>query len=350
MQISDFSFVLPKSLIAFYPCFKRTKCRLLVMNGNTGTIFHTYFFNIIHEINAGDLIIFNDTEVIPARLLGYKKNGSRIEILIERILNKSAILAKIKKSKSIKIGSSIFFGKNNCIKADVINYKNSFFKILFDSKIYSVLDVISIFGKTPLPPYIKRPVNASDSDLYQTVYKKKIGSIAAPTAGLHFDHVLLDALDKKGINIDYLTLHIGSGTFEPIRVVKLEEHVMHSELIEISSSLIQKIKLCKKNGGRVIAVGTTTLRALESVYNSHAWNSSNNFSGETDIFIYPGYKHNVVDGLITNFHVPQSTLIMLVASFAGYENTMHAYYEAIRKKYRFFSYGDAMYVTLNKIN
>lgn len=349
MRLSDFSFIVPKSLIAFYPCRIRSKCRLLVMNGQTGAIFHTYFFKIVNEINSGDLIILNDTKVIPARLFGYKESGGRIEVLVERVLNHNSILARINGSKKIKIGTNLLFGNNNQIKGSIINYKNSFFNIVFDNSVHSIMDIINDIGQIPLPPYIKRIANQLDFDLYQTVYKKKIGSVAAPTAGLHFDSSLLNFLRYKGVDIDYITLHIGSGTFQPIRTIKIEEHVMHTESVEVSSSLIKKIKSCKKKGGRIIAVGTTTLRALESAYNSLEWNNEKNFLSDTNIFIYPGYKHNIVDGLITNFHFPKSTLILLVASFAGYKNTMNAYYEAIKNKYRFFSYGDAMYVTCNTL-
>ncbi|CAL4326194.1 tRNA preQ1(34) S-adenosylmethionine ribosyltransferase-isomerase QueA [Buchnera aphidicola] len=347
MQLSDFSFVLPKSLISFYPCFVRSQCRLMMINGQNGKISHKRFSDIIDKIDSNDLIILNDTEVIPARFFGYNKNGRQIEFLVERIIDFNRILVKIKNSKNINIGSEIFFGKNHEIKSSIVNYRDTFFEILFHSNITSSIEIIYKIGHIPLPPYIKRFASELDSELYQTVYKKKIGSIAAPTAGLHFDLPLLDCLYKKGVDIDYVTLHIGSGTFEPIRTSNIKEHIMHSELVEVSSVLIEKIQLCKKKGGRVIAVGTSTLRALESVYHSSQWHDKKNFTGNTDIFIYPGYKHNVVDALITNFHVPESTLIMLVSSFLGYKNTMYAYDEAIRNKYNFFSYGDAMYITYN---
>lgn len=347
MKLSDFSFDLPNSLIASYPCYNRSACRLLVINGNNGFIHHTYFFKIINEINSNDLIIFNDTQVIPARIFGYKENGGKLEILVERILNNNTILARIRASRNIKVGSLIFLGKYKKIKSLITERKDLFFTIVFYNNDYSSIDIINDIGEIPLPPYIKRTVNYLDSELYQTVYKKNVGSIAAPTAGLHFDAHLLNALDKKGVNIGYITLHIGSSTFQPVRENNIKQHIMHSELVEVSSNLMKKIKYCKENGGRVIAVGTTTLRALESAYNSSAWKKMNNFISDTNIFIYPGYQHNIVDGLITNFHLPKSTLIMLVASFLGYKNTKRAYYEAIRKRYRFFSYGDAMYITYN---
>ncbi|QCI20284.1 tRNA preQ1(34) S-adenosylmethionine ribosyltransferase-isomerase QueA [Buchnera aphidicola (Brachycaudus cardui)] len=347
MQLSDFSFVLPKSLISFYPCFVRSKCRLMIIDGQNGKISHKRFFNIIDEIDSNDLIILNDTEVIPARFFGYKKSGGKIECLVEKIIDFNRILVRIKNSKNIYIGSDIFFGEHNEIKSSIINYRNSFFEIFFHSKYYSSIDIIYKIGHIPLPPYIKRFESTLDIDLYQTVYKNKIGSIAAPTAGLHFDLPLLERLNKKGVDIDYITLHIGSGTFEPIRKQNIKEHIMHSELVTVSSILINKIQSCKKKGGRIIAVGTSTLRALESAYHSPQWNHTNSFIGNTNIFIYPGYKHNIVDALITNFHIPESTLIMLVASFLGYKNTMNAYFEAIKNKYNFLSYGDAMYITYN---
>ncbi|ACL29952.1 tRNA preQ1(34) S-adenosylmethionine ribosyltransferase-isomerase QueA [Buchnera aphidicola] len=349
MQLSDFSFDLPKSLISFHPYFIRSTCRLMVMYGHTGMIFHKRFFNIIDEINSGDLIILNNTQVIPARFFGKKESGGKVEVLVEKILGINNILASIKNSKNINIGSKIFFGYKDKIKGSVVDCKNSFFEIFFHDNIDSAIDIINNIGEIPLPPYIKRFRNKLDVDLYQTVYKKKTGSIAAPTAGLHFDLPLLEALHNKGVDIDYITLHIGSGTFQPIRRVQIEEHIMHSESVEVSSSVIQKIKSCKKKGGRIIAVGTSTLRALESAYHSSEWSDSKDFISDTNIFIYPGYKHNIVDALITNFHFPESTLIMLVCSFLGYKNTMNAYNTAIVNKYSFFSYGDAMYITHNKL-
>ncbi|QCI22015.1 tRNA preQ1(34) S-adenosylmethionine ribosyltransferase-isomerase QueA [Buchnera aphidicola] len=349
MELSKFYFNLPKSLISFYPCSVRSKSRLMLVNGQTGMISHKYFFNIIDEVYPGDLIVLNDTQVIPARCFGHKKSGGKVEFLVERILDDNKMLVTIKNSKNIKIGTNIFFGKNNQIKSSIIEYKNSFFKILFHSTSYSSLDVINCFGEIPLPPYIKRSVNNVDIESYQTVYKNKIGSIASPTAGLHFDYYLLDDLNKKGIDIEYITLHIGSGTFQPVRTFKIQDHIMHSEVVEVSSVLIKKIQSCKKKGGRIIAVGTSTMRALESAYISSSWNDQKTFSGDTNIFIYPGYKHNVVDALITNFHFPKSTLMMLVSSFLGYKNTINAYHEAIERKYRFFSYGDAMYITYNSL-
>lgn len=349
MQLSQFSFDVPKSLISFYPCLVRSQCRLMIINGCTGKISHKNFFDIIKEINAGDLVILNDTKVLPARFLGYRKNGGQVKFLLERILSDKKILVSIKNSKKIKIGTNIFFDQKKEIKASIVEYSNPFYKILLHDNDYSSIDIINKFGEIPLPPYIKRNVSTIDSKFYQTVYQKNIGSIAAPTAGLHFDHPLIENLQKKGIDIGYITLHIGSATFCPVKTLKIEEHVMHSELVEVSSNLINKIKSCKKKGGRIIAVGTSTLRALETVYNSFEWNSSKSFKGDTNIFIYPGYKHKLVDALVTNFHFPRSTLIMLVASFLGYKNTMNAYYEAIRKKYHFFSYGDAMYITYNHL-
>ncbi|CAL4319661.1 S-adenosylmethionine:tRNA ribosyltransferase-isomerase [Buchnera aphidicola (Protaphis terricola)] len=349
MHISNFYLEIPKSLIAFYPSLIRSRCRLLIVNGDTGKMTHTFFFNIINEINSGDLIIFNDTEVIPARLFGLKESGGKVEILLEKILKNNHLLVYIKSSNPVKINSSIFFGKNNNIKASIINYQKPFYEIKFDNYKSSIINIFNQFGSIPLPPYIKRHSIKIDEKLYQTIYKRNLGSIAAPTAGLHFDIPLLQKLSKKGVDIEFITLHIGSATFTPIKTLQIEKHIMHSEWVYISSELINKIKLCKKRGGRIIAVGTTTLRALESVYHSHSWDNEKNYSQNTNIFIYPGYKHNVVDALITNFHFPKSTLMMLVSSFLGHKNTINAYEEAIRKKYRFFSYGDAMYITYNNL-
>lgn len=348
MHLSHFSFKIPESLIAFYPSLIRRECRLLTMNGQTGKIKHKFFFDIINEINSGDLIIFNDTKVISARLFGCKSSGGKIEILLERILSTNTILARIKSSNHIKRNSLLFFGKNNEIESFVVNYQSPFYKIKFINIKNSIINIFKNLGVIPLPPYIKRINEEIDYNLYQTVYRKEFGSIAAPTAGLHFDHQLLSELKKKGVKIGFLTLHIGSGTFQTVKTVDIKNHLMHYESAKVSLNLIKEIKLCKKDGGRVIAVGTTTLRALESAYNSSSWNDVIDYISETNLFIYPGYKHNVVDALITNFHFPKSTLIMLVSSFLGYKNTMHAYFEAIKNNYRFFSYGDAMYITHNK--
>ncbi|QFQ31978.1 tRNA preQ1(34) S-adenosylmethionine ribosyltransferase-isomerase QueA [Buchnera aphidicola] len=349
MNLSNFSLDIPKSLIAFYPSPIRSQCRLMIVNGNTGEITHKFFFNLINEINTGDLVVFNNTEVIPARLYGFKESGGKIEVLLEKILSNNNILAYLKSSNLVNINSKLFFGTYNDIEGYVISYKKPFYEIKFDNNQISSFDIFHKYGHIPLPPYIKRKNLKLDENLYQTIYKKNLGSIAAPTAGLHFDAILLEALCKKGINTDFVTLHIGSGTFQPVRTVQIEKHIMHAEHAYVSANLIDKIKVCKKNGGRIIAVGTTTLRALESAYNSTFWNNSKNYSKSTNIFIYPGYKHHVVDALITNFHFSESTLIMLVSSFLGYRNTIHAYREAIKKKYRFFSYGDAMYITYNTL-
>jgi S-adenosylmethionine:tRNA ribosyltransferase-isomerase len=349
MKLNDFSFNLPKSLISFYPYYLRSHCRLMIVNGETSNISHKRFFNIIDNIHSGDLIILNNTKVIPARCIGYKKNGVQVECLVERIVKNDKILVSFKNSKNIQIGNHLFFGNNLQIKSSIVAQKKDFFEILFQDNKHSATNVINNIGTIPLPPYIKRSVNQLDIKRYQTVYSKKTGSVAAPTAGLHFDVPLLEQLNKKGIDIEYLTLHIGSGTFKPVRTMNIQEHIIHSEVVSMSSSLINKIKSCKLKGGRVIAVGTSTLRALESVYHSDSWKNITDFKGETKIFIYPGYQHNIVDALITNFHFPKSTLIMLVASFLGYKNTMNAYHEAIKRKYRFFSYGDAMYITYNKM-
>lgn len=349
MNLSHFSFEIPKSLIAFYPSWIRSQCRLMIINGYTGQITHTFFFNIINEINSGDLVIFNNTEVIPARLFGFKESGGKVEVLLEKVLNNNNIVAYLKSSNPVKINSSLFFGENNEIQGSVIGYRNPFYEIKFHNLDGSSVHIFQKIGDIPLPPYIKRKNIKLDKTLYQTIYKKHLGSIAAPTAGLHFDFPLLQGLYNKGVDIDFLTLHIGSGTFQPIRTIEIEQHIMHTEWVKISAELINKIKICKKNGGRVIAVGTTTLRALESAYNSTSWSHNKNYSQNTNIFIYPGYEHKVVDALITNFHFPESTLIMLVSSFLGYRNTIDAYYEAIKEKYRFFSYGDAMYITYNTL-
>lgn len=346
MRVSDFDFSVPSSLIANYPYLHRSNCRLLSMDGDTGKISHGIFLDIIDQLRVGDLLVFNDTKVIYARFFGYTENGKKVEFLIERILSRFYCLAQIRSSKSIKIGTKVFCEKDKTIECHILSYENNFFKLFFKCN-RSVLEILKEIGHIPIPPYIKRQDCDYDRDLYQTVYSKKYGSIAAPTAGLHFDRLLLDILRKKGVHMVFLTLHIGSGTFQPVRVNLVEDHIMHSEYVEVSQDVVNMIKECKKRGKRVIAVGTSTLRALESACNSNILGDIVPFFSETNIFIYPGYRYHIVDALITNFHFPKSTLIMLVCSFLGYQYTMFSYKIAIKKKYYFFSYGDAMFITRN---
>lgn len=345
LYTNKFNFYIPKKLISFYPKKNRSDCRLLCLNGNTGALEHCKFNNLLNKLNTGDLLIFNNSKVLPARIYGIKKTGGKVEILIEKILNDKCALAHIFMKKIPKIGSIFILEKN--IKVKVINYKNKLSELLFlDER--NVIDILNIIGHIPLPPYILRKDQEFDKIFYQTIYNKYPGSIAAPTAGLHFDNFLMEKLKSKGIKIEFITLHIGSGTFTPIRSQYVHEHIMHHEYTEISKKTVDAILECKKRGNKVIAVGTSTVRSIESA----AQNSKDNvlispFFSNAKIFIYPGYNYRIIDAIITNFHFPMSTLILLVTAFAGYRNIINAYKMAIIKKYNFFSYGDAMFITKN---
>ncbi len=343
MQLSDFNFTLPKELIAKYPSKTRSSCRLLALDGHTGKIEDKVFTDIVDYINAGDLLIFNNTKVIPARLYGKKISGGKIEVLIERLLEGNRALAHIKASKSPKIGAELILGENENIQVTMIARHDALFELQFPDDVLSILNEI---GHIPLPPYIDRPDDAQDREVYQTVYSKVPGAVAAPTAGLHFDKPLLDKIKQKGVEMEFVTLHVGAGTFQPVRVENIETHIMHAEYAEVPESVVKAVLNCKARGNKVIAVGTTSVRALESA--AQQTGTIAPFFADTRIFIYPGYQFKVIDSLITNFHLPESTLIMLVSAFAGYENTMNAYQYAVKEKYQFFSYGDAMLITNNK--
>ncbi|MDN3653861.1 tRNA preQ1(34) S-adenosylmethionine ribosyltransferase-isomerase QueA [Thalassotalea ponticola] len=344
MRVSDFSFDLPDELIARYPQAERSASRLMSVDGNNGEIEHLVFNQILDKINPGDLLVFNNTRVIPARLFGTKASGGKVEILIERLLEDNRVLAHIRASKSPKPGTELLLeGK---VKATMLARHDALFELQFNTEA-SVLDVLDDIGHMPLPPYIDRPDENSDKERYQTVYNEKPGAVAAPTAGLHFEQQLLDKLKDKGVNLAFITLHVGAGTFQPVRVDNIADHVMHAEYVEVSDEVVEQIKATKAAGKRVIAVGTTSVRSLESAA-KHA--KANNqplsaFYGDTDIFITPGYQFELIDALITNFHLSESTLLMLVSAFSGYEHMMHAYKVAVEQKYRFFSYGDAMFLT-----
>lgn len=340
MQLSEFSFDLPESLIARYPSRTRSGCRLLSLDGNTGDIHTGIFTDIIDQLQAGDLLVFNNTRVIPARLYGCKSTGGKIEILVERILADHRVLAHIKASKSPRSGTTLFLGENNSVSVDVLSRHASLFELQFPSDVLALLEYI---GHIPLPPYIDRPDELQDKENYQTVYSTVPGAVAAPTAGLHFDDALLNQLQEKGIESAFVTLHVGAGTFQPVRVTDIKTHQMHSEYADVPERVVQAVKACKARGNRVVAVGTTSVRALESA--ALAQGTLKAFQGDTAIFIYPGFHFNVVDALITNFHLPESTLLMLVSAFAGYENTLNAYKYAVDAQFRFFSYGDAMWIT-----
>ncbi|WMN58343.1 tRNA preQ1(34) S-adenosylmethionine ribosyltransferase-isomerase QueA [Pseudoalteromonas xiamenensis] len=341
MRVADFSFELPDELIARFPKQERSSSRLLTLNGNSGEIAHKVFTDILDYIEPNDLIIFNNTKVIPARMFGQKASGGKIEVLVERVLDEHRVLAHVRASKAPKAGAKLLLeGK---VDATMVGRHGELFELHFDCE-QTVFDVLEDIGHMPLPPYIDRPDNDSDKERYQTVYGEKPGAVAAPTAGLHFDEPLLEKLKAKGVDMAYVTLHVGAGTFQPVRVDSVEEHVMHSEYIEVPQDVVDAVKATKAKGGRIIAVGTTSVRSLESAAKAHGGELAT-FYGDTDIFIFPGYQFNVVDAMVTNFHLPESTLIMLVSAFAGQDHIMNAYDVAIKEQYRFFSYGDAMFLT-----
>ncbi|MGB0945223.1 MULTISPECIES: tRNA preQ1(34) S-adenosylmethionine ribosyltransferase-isomerase QueA [Pseudoalteromonas] len=341
MRVADFSFDLPDELIARFPKKDRTSSRLLSLDGPTGEISHKVFSDILELVNENDLLIFNNTRVIPARMFGQKASGGKVEVLVERVLDEHRVLAHVRASKSLKPGNEVILeGK---AKATMIARHDTLFELEFDHS-KNVLDTLNDIGHMPLPPYIDRPDDEADRERYQTVYGEKPGAVAAPTAGLHFDEPLMAALKNKGVNMAFVTLHVGAGTFQPVRVETIDEHVMHSEYIEVPQDVVDAVAQTKASGGRVIAVGTTSMRSLESAAKIHGGKLDTYF-GDTDIFIFPGYQFNVVDAMVTNFHLPESTLIMLVSAFSGQDNIMGAYNKAIEQKYRFFSYGDAMFLT-----
>ncbi len=339
MRRSDFHFDLPPALIAQYPVEPRSASRLLCLEGDA--VHDALFTDLPDKLNAGDLLVFNDTRVIPARLLGHKESGGKVELLIERILEGQRVLAQARASKPLRPGARLTLHKGaQQVSARVLTKIDDFYEIEFtDSK--NLLNILEDIGHVPLPPYIARADETSDRQRYQTVYARQPGSVAAPTAGLHFDQPLLDTLAAKGVESAYVTLHVGAGTFQPMRVENLAGHKMHKEYLEVSAPVCERVRAARARGGRVIAVGTTTVRALESASRR---GSIEPFQGETDIFIYPGYEFRSVDALITNFHLPESTLLMLVCAFGGYERVMAAYRHAVAQKYRFYSYGDAMFV------
>lgn len=346
MQVSDFHFDLPDELIARYPQPERTASRLLQLDGNSGELVDGTFTDVLDKIQPGDLVVFNNTRVIPARLFGRKASGGKLEVLVERVLDETRILAHVRCSKSPKPGSTIFVGDNDEFSALMVARHDALFELDFQSDL-NVFSILEQIGHMPLPPYIDRPDEDSDKERYQTVYNQKPGAVAAPTAGLHFDQPLLDKIAQKGAEFAYVTLHVGAGTFQPVKVENINDHHMHAEYVEVPQEVVEAIQATRARGGRVIAVGTTSVRSLESAAQDALKKGTPlaPFFGDTEIFIYPGYEYQLVDALITNFHLPESTLIMLVSAFAGYDNTMNAYRHAVKKQYRFFSYGDAMFIT-----
>lgn len=340
MKVDDFNFDLPESLIAQTPLEKRDNSRLLVLDKKSGEITHHYFTEIINYLNPNDVLVLNDTKVIPARLIGIKEETDAvIELLLLKEVSKNVWQCLTKPAKRIKIGTIVSFG-NGILKAKCTNVLDEGireFELIYQGILYEILDKL---GEMPLPPYIHEKL--TDKNRYQTVYAKNIGSAAAPTAGLHFTDELLTNIKNKGIKIVYVTLHVGLGTFRPVSVENISEHKMHSEFYMMSKESADILNNAKKNNYKIISVGTTSTRMLETIYNLYS--EFKECSGWTDIFIYPGYKFKAIDHLITNFHLPKSTLLMLVSALAGKENIERAYQEAIKEKYRFFSFGDSMLI------
>ena len=339
MKTSDFNYHLPEELIAKYPLEKRSLSRLLVF---TNDIAHMHFMDIVKFFREGDLLVVNNTSVIPARIFGQKESGGKIEVMLERVMENNQALVQIRSGRSPKIGS---FLDLDSYRVECIDRNDNFFIIQFNR---SPLDIFNKIGHIPLPPYIKRKDEDLDKERYATVYEDKElqESVAAPTAGLHFDDELLNSLKKAGVKLATINLSVGAGTFQPVKVENIKDHDIHEEYLEVSKDVMRLINETKSAGNKVFAVGTTATRALETAF-THG--DKNGYKGYTKLFIYPGYKFKVVDKLITNFHLPQSSLLMLVSAFIGYDNMKHIYKTAVDKKYRFLSYGDAMLLKKNEM-
>ena len=337
MKVSDFEYELPSHLIARYPTEQRSGSRLLHLDVKSGAIRHLRFTDIVNLINPEDLMVFNNTRVISARLFGQKESGGKVEIMLERVLNETEALAQVRAGKSPKPGSLILL--EGGFEVRVLDREDEFFRLDFPG---GVLFTVNQSGHIPLPPYMERDDESADLERYQTVYASQPGAVAAPTAGLHFDKELLAQLSVKGVSRVELTLHVGAGTFQPVRVEAVEDHSMHQEMIEVTPSVCSAVEQCRARQGRLIAVGTTSVRSLETASSAGRLQP---FAGDTDIFIYPGYEFQSVDAMVTNFHLPGSTLMMLVSAFAGRDNIMRAYEVAVQESYRFFSSGDAMLIT-----
>jgi S-adenosylmethionine:tRNA ribosyltransferase-isomerase len=336
MKKSDFHYALPPELIAQAPLPQRSASRLLVVPPAPGAFVDRGFRNLPEYLRPGDLLVFNDTRVIPARLYGQKESGGRVEILIERLTGAHEAVAQIGASKSPKPGSGIKLDEGT--RCRVLGREGEFYRLRFECE-EPLEKVLLRAGRMPLPPYIQRDADLSDASRYQTVFARQSGAVAAPTAGLHFDEALLQRLRERGVEFGHVTLHVGAGTFQPMRTETLSEHVMHREWLNVGAELCAQVARVRAAGGRVIAVGTTVVRALESSLRDGVLKP---FAGETQIFIFPGYRIRSVDAMVTNFHLPESTLLMLVSAFAGRERILAAYAHAVQERYRFFSYGDAM--------
>ena len=341
LSLEVYNYELPEELIAQHPLPVRSASRLLVLDGSTGETKDLDLVGIGSLLEAGDLLVFNNTKVIPARLYGRKESGGRVEFLVERILDHHRVLALAGSNKPLRVGHSVTLEKNGEITAaDITNRKSELYTLEFKER--AVAEVLEAFGHVPLPPYIRRGDNEFDRDRYQTVFARYPGAVAAPTAGLHFDHALLNSLEIQGIQQGFLTLHVGAGTFQPIRQRNISQHRLHSEWVSIPSSLCEQIRRTRREGKKIIAVGTTSVRALETLART---NEIEPYEGTTDLFLYPDQPFYMVDAMITNFHLPRSSLLMLVCAYAGTDNTLEAYRHAVRHRYRFYSYGDAMFVT-----
>lgn len=336
MKKSDFNYHLPPELIAQKPLAQRSASRLLQLNRRTGEVVDANFIDFLDLVTPQDVLVFNDTRVIPARLFAQKATGGKVEILIERIEGSRQALAHVRASKSPKPDAELHL-QNGAI-CRVLEREHDLFRLQFETEA-TLLELLAEIGHMPLPPYIERADDEEDLERYQTVFAKQAGAVAAPTAGLHFDHSIMQALEQKGIPKTFVTLHVGSGTFQPVRVDDLSQHVMHKEFFEVSQACVDAVRAAKNRGGRVVAIGTTAVRALES---SSVAGELAAGCGDTALFITPGYAFKTVDALLTNFHLPESTLLMLISAFAGYDAVMNAYQHAIQQRYRFFSYGDAM--------
>ncbi len=359
MLTSEFDYPLPEELIAHHPPARRGDSRLLCLERDSGAISHHQFNDLPQLLQPGDLLVFNNTRVIPARLFGNKDTGGKIELLVERLLSDKTALVQLRASKTPRPGTLLLFPPEprdggsrhqpagipvadaDPLAATVLDREGDFFRVGFNCRC-SLAEYLEHAGQMPLPPYIRREDQQSDRERYQTVYGRVPGAVAAPTAGLHFNEELLRRLKEKTIDTTFVTLHVGAGTFQPVRVDDIREHRMHSEWLQVPADAVDRIRACKDRGGRVVAVGTTAVRSLETAARQGAVAP---FEGETDIFIYPGFRFQAVDAMITNFHLPQSTLLMLVSAFAGKEKIHDAYRTAIQEKYRFFSYGDAMLIS-----
>lgn len=341
MKVSAFHYDLPEELIALRPTAQRTGSRLLELDRHSGAVSHRRFTDLPDLLQAGDLLVFNNTRVIPARLYGRKPTGGKIEVLLERVLAGNEVVAQVRAGKSLRPGMPLLFmDGSTTVEAEVRGRQDEFFILGFPP----ALDLMAFFeriGHMPLPPYIKRPDESTDQERYQTVFAERSGAVAAPTAGLHFDSDLIAKIKTRGIETTTVTLHVGAGTFQPVRTENIEDHRMHAEYLEVSEATCAAVQACKARGGRVVAVGTTSVRSLETASQA---GTIQPFQGDTRIFIHPGYAFKTVDALLTNFHLPESTLLMLVSAFSSHEHIMAAYAEAIREKYRFFSYGDAMFI------